>query len=267
MTSSIVISSLQHAPTPCDMSASLSRLESACADAAEVGSRILLLPESSMTGYNISISDRDNHAEECDGALRNEVATLARRYALAINYGYIEKDGDQYFNSVQLIDRTGTSIAHYRKTHLWGDLDKTLFTAGDRFAPLTEIDGWRIGQLICYDVEFPEAVRQLALAGADLILISTALMEPWTTVADLIVPARAAENQIYIAYGNYCGSENGIPYVGHSCIADPAGSVLAKAGSTPELLHATLEREPLNSIRQALPYFRDRRPELYTEPD
>jgi len=173
----LAISSLQHQPTPCDASASLARLEIACAESAEAGSQILLLPEASMTGYNITINERDACALHTTDQCHDQIAQLAQRFGIAINYGFIERDQAQYFNSVKLVDRNGTAQSHYRKTHLWGELDRTLFTPGEFFSPLADIDGWKIGQLICYDVEFPEAVRHLALKGAELVLISTALMQ------------------------------------------------------------------------------------------
>ncbi|MBX2879022.1 MAG: carbon-nitrogen hydrolase family protein [Granulosicoccus sp.] len=253
----------QHIPTPSDTVTSLERLSHQAAESQKLGATILLVPEASMTGYNISVAERDKIAAPKEGELSEAIARLCRKYDIAISYGYIERDKNHFFNAVQLIDRHGEPRSHYRKTHLWGDLDRTLFTAGDCFSPIVDIDGWKVGHLICYDIEFPEAVRHLALEGADLILVSTALMSPWTTIADLVVPARAEENQIYIAYANYCGSESEISYVGHSCIAGPDGRVLAKAGSDPTLLCATLEIEEMQSIREKLPYYRDRRPELY----
>lgn len=259
----LVLAAHQHKPTPCDSAASLDRLTRQAAESQKQGVSLLLVPEASMTGYNISVSDRNQVATAIDGELTEAIARICRDYDIGISYGFIEHDGDDFFNSVQLIDRHGEPRSHYRKTHLWGDLDRTLFTPGDRFSPVVELEGWKIGQLICYDIEFPEATRHLALEGADLILVSTALMTPWTTIADLVVPARAEENQVYIAYANYCGEEFDINYIGHSCIAGPDGEVLAKASSEPTLISATLHKHHIASVREKLPYHRDRRPELY----
>ena len=81
---------------------------------------------------------------------------------------------------------------------------------------------------ICYDVEFPEAVRALALAGAELIAVPTALIRPFDIVARAIVPARAFENQVYVAYAGMCGSEAGLGYCGLSCIVGPDGQDRAR---------------------------------------
>jgi len=265
MSDNFQLALLQHEPTPANVDISLARLSEYATIASSAGANVLLVPEASLTGYNISPIERDLFAEEADGRIREAVAEICLQNSIAISYGYIEKNASAFYNAVQLIDQSGKTLSHYRKTHLWGDLDRALFTPGDSFSSIVELDGWKIGLLICYDVEFPECVRELALNGAEIVLVSTALMSPWTQVADLVVPTRAYESQVYIAYANYCGNENGIDYVGHSCIAAPDGEVLAKAGSDSVLLNASLSRTVLNNTRQALPYHRDRRPELYTD--
>ena len=86
----------------------------------------------------------------------------------------------------------------------------------------------RIALLICYEIEFPEAARNAALNGADLILAPTALGAQWGVVAHKLVPTRAFENGIFIAYANHAGREGEIEYLGESCIVDPMGNDLAR---------------------------------------
>ena len=117
--------------------------------------------------------------------------------------------------------------------------------------------------LICYDVEFPENARKLALRGADLIVAPTANMVPFDVVDTTIVPARAYENQVYVAYANYCGNENGIEYCGLSCVAAPDGSDAARAGRDEELIICELDHGLLTASRQTATYLADRRPQLY----
>ena len=254
----------QHIPTPADLETSLQRIQTVAEQASARGAQLLLVPEASVTGYNIPLSNAQAIALERDGTICDRLKSCARQYDIALAFGYIERQGDDLFNAVQVIDATGTSLSHYQKTHLWGDLDRQLFSAGNKFAPVFNLHGWKIGLLICYDIEFPETVRHLALAGCDLVLAPTALMRPWTFVADHVTRVRAAENQVYLAYANYCGSENDIDYVGHSCIAGPDGEILARASTEPALLVETLSLEAISTIRQSVPYHQDRRPELYS---
>ena len=128
---------------------------------------------------------------------------------------------------------------------------------------MVELNGWRLGLLICYDVEFPENTRRLALAGAEVILVPTANMAPYDFVCEVTVRARAYENQCYVAYANYCGSEGTIQYCGLSSICAPDGSRLAVAGRAEELVSGKLDRQLMTDSRAINTYFNDRRPGLY----
>ncbi len=263
MTDTTTIALVQHVSTPGDVGASLKRIKHYAEQASKAGVELLLFPEASLTGYNNTLELNQEIAEAKDGQSAHEIASICKEHRLAIAYGFAERDDNLLYNSVQLIDENGSSLALYRKTHLWGDQDRTLFTAGDDLVPVVQWNGWRLGFLICYDIEFPETVRRLAIEGAELILNPTALMTPWTTVADQVVPVRAYENQVFIAYANFCGNEHEQEYVGHSCIAGPGGETLAKANDTEQMLIAKLDKSSITSTRAALPYHRDRLPKLY----
>ncbi len=263
MNTDITIAALQHVPAPNNLAAALRRLETSASQAADGGCDLLVVPECSITGYNQPLETMQQIALEAKGRTTDSISEICRQHKIAIAYGFAEKDGNQYFNCVQVIDSSGDIAGKYRKTHLWGDLDRTLFSAGDALAPVFSIKGWQIGLLICYDIEFPEAARALALAGAELILVPTGLMQPWRDVAERVVPVRAYENQLYIAYCNYCEAEGDLTYEGRSGIVGPDGADLDRAGKTPTLLTATLTKDAIAKNREALPYHRDRLPHLY----
>jgi predicted amidohydrolase len=226
---------------------------------------VLICPEMFLSGYNIGAQAVGELAQAQDGPAATRIATIAQASGIAILYGYPERAADrQIYNAVQLIDSQGTRLCNYRKTHLFGDLDHSMFSAGDDDFPLVELNGWKLGFLICYDLEFPENARRLALAGAELILVPTANMIPFDFVADVTVRARAFENQCYVAYANYCGHEGEIQYCGQSSIAAPNGQRIAQAGLDEALIVGTLERQSLLDARAANHYLQDRRPELYS---
>ncbi len=261
--SSLRVAIGQHAPTPGDIDRSLLRFETLATQAC-VSADLLVLPEASLTGYNVPLEIAQSVAVLRDCKTTETIQGICQRSNIAIAYGYIERDGDSLFNSVNVIDSSGTSVAHYRKCHLWGELDRRLFMAGNSLSPVFTLSGWEVGLLICYDIEFPESVRHLTLQGAELIVAPTALMKPWTFVAEHMSRVRAAENQVYFAYANYCGTERDIDYVGLSCIVGPDGDDVARAGSTPTLIQATLTKQMIGDIREQVPYLRDRRPELFS---
>jgi len=191
MNDEITIALVQHVSTPGNIDASLARIAAYAEQASNAGAQLLLFPEASLTGYNNTTEVNHRIAQTANGEAAQAIINICSTNNLAIAYGFSEQHGGRIYNSVQLIDAEGKIQTLYRKTHLWGEQDRSLFTQGDDLVPVIDWRGWKIGMLICYDIEFPENVRRLALEGAELILTPTALMSPWTTVADLIVPARA----------------------------------------------------------------------------
>ncbi|WP_407109987.1 carbon-nitrogen hydrolase family protein [Streptomyces sp. DSM 116494] len=253
---------LQSSGRPGSVAENLKVLDEAAGRAAAAGAGLLVTSELFLTGYAIG-DDLGRLAEPADGDAADAVAETATRHGLAVAYGYPERDGDTVYNSVQLVSADGTRLAGYRKTHLFGCYEHDHFTPAERTVVQTELDGLTVGLMICYDVEFPENVRAHALAGTDLLLVPTAQMHPFQFVAESVVPVRAFENQMYIAYVNRVGQEGDLEFVGLSTLAAPDGVVRARAGRTEELVIGDADPVLLAASRENNPYLRDRRPGLY----
>ncbi|MFI6475571.1 carbon-nitrogen hydrolase family protein [Streptomyces sp. NPDC050516] len=245
-----------------DVAANLKVLDEAAGRAAETGAGLIVCPELFLTGYAIG-DDVAELAEAADGPSAQAIADIAVRHGLAVVYGYPERDGDTVYNAAQLIGPDGSRLANYRKTHLFGCFEQEAFTPGDQPVVQAELNGLRVGMMICYDVEFPENVRAHALAGTDLLLVPTAQMHPFQFVAESVVPVRAFENQLYVAYVNRTGPEGEFEFVGLSCLAGPDGAARARAGRGTELVVGDVDPEFLAASRANNPYLRDRRPGLY----
>lgn len=258
------IALFQGTPQPLDVPGNLERLQHQAKLAADRGAQLLVCPEMFLSGYNIGLDQATRLAEAVDGPSALRVVEIAQAHRIAIAYGYPER-GDEggVYNSVQLIDAHGRSLCNYRKTHLFGELDRSMFSPGADHFPVVELEGWKVGLLICYDIEFPENARRLAMAGAELILVPTANMAPYDFVCQVTVRSRAQENQCYLVYANYCGSEGEIQYCGQSSIVAPDGSLLAMAGREPCQLQADLELEQVVRGRKAFPYLQDLRKDLH----
>jgi 5-aminopentanamidase len=231
--------------------------------AARQGADLIIFPELFLTGYNIG-SAAHALAEPADGPSSRKTAEIAGSANIAMLYGYSERHEADVYNSALLIDREGRARASYRKAHLYGSYEKTYFKPGNQLL-LVDLEGLNIGILICYDVEFPEAVRPLANAGADLIAVPTALMEDYCRVAEKVVPARAYESEIYVAYVNRCGSEGDIVYCGRSCLVGPDGRDVLRAGLTEALLVADIDKKAIAEARVINPVLKDLRPDLYAK--
>lgn len=248
-----------------DVPANLSRLGVMARKAKLAGADLIVVPEMYLTGYDIGPATVQILAEARDGASAQAVADIARDVGIAVLYGYPERgENDQVFNSVQLVDRRGYSAANYRKSHLFGPRERAIFAIDTAGPAVLDFEGWRLGILICYDVEFPESMRALALAGADIVVVPTANMLPYEIVATMVVPTRAYENQVYVAYINYCGYENEIHYCGLSCVSSPNGTDVVRASQSEGLIVCDINREQLVASRQQFPYLTDRRPDLYS---
>lgn len=244
-----------------NVAAALDLMRRTAEAAAARGAGLAIFPEMFLTGYHIGDSVFAL-AEPAGGPTAVAAARIARESGLAILYGYPERSGDRVFNSACLVNSAGERVADYRKTHLYGGEENRLFRCGESLV-VAELDGLKIGILICYDVEFPEAVRTLALAGAELIAVPTALIRPFDFVARVLVPARAIENQVFVAYAGLCGDEGALGYCGLSCIVGLDGQDLARAGTDPALLFADVDPATIPECRKTNPYLFDRRPALY----
>nr|WP_205708424.1 carbon-nitrogen hydrolase family protein [Kineococcus siccus] len=250
---------MQAAGTPGDVEANLAALDAACAEAAAHGADLLVTDEMYVTGYDIG--ERVHELARQD--LLARVQDLARRHGIAVVAGLPELAGGACYNTAALVGPDGALLARHRKAHLFGALDRAVFTAGDDLVTVVDHAGVRIALLICYDVEFPESVRAAATAGAHLVLVPTAQMEPFGWIAEELIRVRAWENQVYVAYVNHDGREGSLEYVGSSSVVAPSGEVLAAAGHGDVLLYATVDPALVGEQQRANPYLADRRPELY----
>ena len=241
----------------------LAGLERLAAEAAGRGADLLVCPELWLTGYAIGAAAAASLAEPLEGASVEKAGRVAAAAGLALVFGLPERDRATVFNTVVALGRDGELLASYRKTHLFGAVDREQFSPGEKQAAPFEVAGLKAALLICYDVEFPENVRMAALGGADLVVVPTALMHPYEVVARVVVPARAYENQIFLAYVNRCGQEGVFDYCGSSCVVGPDGRDLARAGSGEELILADVDPAALAASRRLNTHLEDRRPGLY----
>ena len=270
----LVIAGLQHEGVLGDPAANLALLDAAAASAAAAGVDVLVTTEMFLTGYNLG-ADLDALVVRDPDA---PISDIAARHGIAIVAGLPERAGTDdpgdaadgaggargVFNSALFVGADGAVLARYRKAHLFGELDRAMFLPGDELCPVFDYRGIRICLMICYDVEFPETVRSAALAGADLVLVPTAQMEPFAFLAESLIRVRAWENQVYIAYINHTGHERGLRYVGLSSIVAPSGEVLASLGPDDSgLLMATVDAGVVADARRQNPYLTDLRPALY----
>lgn len=248
-----------------NLDAALERLE----EAAAAGAQLLVLPECAIPGYMFdSAEEALPYAEEIPGPTTEAFERQCARLGVHAITGLLERDGDTLYNAAILVGPDAL-IGSYRKTHLpFLGVDRFV-TPGDEFKVFDTALG-RIGLIICYDLRFPEVTRTLALHGADLVALPTNFPMAAKLQCDVIAPARAAENRIYLLVANRVGKERWGEFCGWSQIVDPYGTRLAEAGESEEaLLVADVELEKARDKDYVVPgeyelyLFGHRRPELY----
>jgi len=217
----------------------------ACSQAAYHNSDIIVFPEVFYCGYGLEPNALKKHSITADDLVKI-LSPIAKRNQLNIAMPYAEKDGNSIYNSVVIVDWKGNYLFNYRKCNLWGKYEHDNFTPGDKLETfeLTTRNNVKVtaGCIICFDVEFPEPARCLALQGAKLLIVPTALaVGPASEVTpNRIVPARASENLMFLLYSNFIGS--GIDetastvFCGRSGIFAPDGSELARGDAHCELV-------------------------------
>ena len=217
---------------------------------------LVVCPELFTSGYNVA-HELISLAETPRGPTFERIAAIAREFQAAIVYGYPEQDNGHLYNSAAFVSAQGELVINHRKQlNSPGSFEEDYFTPGDQ-PSVVQYRDWRIAVLICYEVEFPEAVRNAALAGAQVVLVPTALIDQWDVVASRVVPARAFENGVWLAYANHSGHENGFDYLGGSKIVAPDGVIEADAGEDEGLISTIIDIDRVVAAQQRLPYLRD----------
>jgi predicted amidohydrolase len=266
------VAAWQCPPGPLDVAGNLRRLDAVCASAAGQRVEVLVTPEMFTSGYAITPAEVLRLAEEAGGPTESAVAEIARRHGLAVAYGHPERADASVisgagepsaYNAATLIGADGVVRGRHRKVHLWGDVDRSQFAPNPARPAAFDFGGTRAGLLICYDVEFPESVRALTVDGAAIVLVPTANPVGAEQVQEILIRARACENNSGVVYANYCGSDGVLEYNGRSMICGPDGEVLAQADADGEhLVIADLPASP-QPKSAAASYLADRRPDLY----
>lgn len=251
-------------------------------EAAAKGVDVICFGELFLTPFfpNRLTQDYEKYFLELPCEITDPLFKLARAKGIAMIFPYGERAGKYFYNAAAVFDRAGKHLGTYRKTHIpailpselkggTGSYEKFYFSPGSEF-PVWDLEGVKIGIQICYDRKFPEGSRALALKGAEVLFMPICAATYGETKLrgntwELPLQARAYENGAFVVAVNRAGNENGRNHMGKSMIVNPVGAeIMAVAsGDKPELLVATLDLDDVDAAQKSLPWWRDRRPELY----
>jgi predicted amidohydrolase len=241
------------------IAANLSRIDALVEQAADAGARLVVLPENCQR-----LSDHIGEgAEPIPGRISERLAALARRTGVVLHGGSIAEhapDG-RIFNTTLVFDPAGNEIARYRKLHLY-DVQHAggVYRESSVISPGTDlvvcpVDDFRVGLSICYDLRFPELYRSLTERGADVLVVPAAFTlhtgkDHW----EVLLRARAIENLAYVIAADQYGSYgDGHQVFGNTLVADPWGTVIARAGDGEHIVYADLDRAAVEQARASIP--------------
>lgn len=249
---------LQARAEPLAIAENISTIDARAREAKEAGADLLLTPELFATGYAPALI-HESVSEATAADIREALRSIAANRGIALAFS-TPGPGPAHERHITatLVDKSGAVVLSYSKSHLFGPAEHFSFRPGTEAPQVADLLGLRMALLICYDVEFPETVRAAALRGAQVVLVPTALTAGYENVARVLVPARALENSLTVAYSNHVGVEDGLELAGASVVAGPDGNLLVDAGIASGLVYADLSIPDVD-----VDYLADRRPGLY----
>jgi nitrilase len=262
MSKAMQVSCIQMCSTD-DVEHNLTQTDKYLKEAAQKGSKLVLLPET------FSFMAK-NHQEKLKNAEKSHLilqflSEKAKKYHIWIIAGstlFPAKHHDKLYNRCPIFAPDGSQHTHYDKMHLFdADLDteswqeSATIEAGKEPVAVNINDDWKAGISICYDLRFPELYRHYSSQGCNILTVAAAFTVPtgkahWET----LLRARAIENQCYILAAAQSGTHNdGRKTYGHSMIIDPWGKIIAKLSNGEGIITAKLDLAHLQHIRASLP--------------
>ena len=218
----------------------IARIVEENADAA-----LVVFPEMFSGGY--TTREPEELALNLDGPEVENLAGTARKHSTAVILGVPERLIDGVSNSAICFDERGNLAGSYRKTHLFGE-ERKVFVAGDELL-VVDLGSLKAGIMICFDVEFPEVARSLALAGADCLVTISANMDPFGRDHDVFATARALENGLPHLYVNQVGEGEAFRFAGGTMAVSADGDRLAETGGSEGSIPVPLDLSARNEDR------------------
>lgn len=219
---------------------------------------LVMLPELWSTAA-FDLDCAREHAQPFDCPLVSRMSDIARKHSVWLHGGSFAEvvDSGEYFNTSVMFDPSGDVAAMYRKIHVFGyGGEAELMSAGWQLVVIDTPLG-PTGLATCYDLRFPEQFRALAARGARAFLITSGWPTKRIDAWDVLVQARAIEDQAWVIACNQVGMQKGVQLGGHSAVVDPIGTVVSKAGADETTLHATIDPSAAVTWRAEFPALRD----------
>lgn len=252
----------QTAPRVGDLEANVADAE-ATIHALGGRAELVILPELFSTGYRREGFDHAAMAEPIpDGPTVRRLSGAAAAAGVGVIGTILERADGQVYDTALVIGAQGQLVGRYRKTHLY-PAERPYFASGEELV-VASMSSMRIGLAICFEHAFPEVFTELALGGAELVAIPSAVPVGYEYLLELRTRARAQDNQVFVAAANLVGFDGATSWCGRSMIVNPRGEIVAAADSDGTgTIIAEIDVRQNAAERMQEPALSNRRPELY----
>lgn len=243
-----------------DPTTNLKNLDAMLADTALQSSDIVVLPEVFPTGFSMNA---EKIATSRDGPVVEWMRRFAAFHKVHVLGSHAEKENGQIFNAALVIAPDGNVLGAYRKIHLFQD-ERNHYSSGDKLL-LFPLSGVTAAVFICYDLRFPEVFRAASTYGAQLFFV----LASWPAIRrghwDLLLHARAIENQAFVCGCNRTGRDPYQAYAGGSCVIGPSGNTISQLDASSQVAVVELDFEEVSTLRKRFDCLSDRRPLIYEQ--
>jgi predicted amidohydrolase len=251
----------QYSINPINPAQNFQKIRYAIAEAAEKQSSLIIFPELCLHGYNYEIIN--SSSEMVFPNVTKDLRDLAKTNHIALAGTFAEVESGKFYNTFIFIDPYGEVIHKYRKIHLFNLMgENNYFSPGEFISPFNSIIG-ESGAAICYDLRFPEVFRKMTAGGAKVIILPAEWPKLRIDHWNILLRARAIENQVFMIGVNCVGSTLGIEFGGYSAVINPWGETVAQLKESEGSLTVSIDMDVVEMIRNKLPVWKDRKPAVY----
>lgn len=241
-----------------DPSVNIANMEHAITDRVSSNS-IIIMPELWTCSYDLD--NMEKHASYYNEIMAFLTETARENASWIIGGSIPVFESGKLYNRCLVIDDAGNFVGKYDKCHLVPGLDRKFSKGQSPF--LFEMGGAKCACVICYDIRFPEYIRALALSGIDVLFVPSAWSKFRISHWEILLQARAIENEFFVVGANQCGSSGSQIYGGTSMAVSPLGQVLARIGEEPGIIEISINPEETAKARKIFPVFEGRNRSLY----
>jgi len=259
----VAVAQLMSSP---DKTANLEKAKKYIEKAKKMGADFVVIPETFMVFPAPGVNYADV-AETLDGPFVTGLKEAAKENQIYVVCGMYEPEKGENvraYNTTVVLNREGKIIHKYRKTHLYDAFayqESKSVIPGDGPLQVFETEFGKIGLMVCYELRFPEIARQLAMQGADVIMVPTAWLMGYLKEEqfEILIRSRAIENTVYVCASDQVGNS----ISGRSMIVDPMGLIIGSTGEEESIFAADIDPDRIRRVREKNPCVAQRRTEFY----